>query len=198
MTDLPPDLPDDIRRAALADPAVRAAVAFNDTFVPVSGIDYGWAVKHAKEIYATADAAFKQTDDKAAALFNYLGGGAGLVALGSAAGTAVGQLSPYVALAALPAIIAAALSLVFAAIARKPFEFAYPPSTASAARRMKHYADAALAEASLLGTWELATTMVQHSGDRKAAWLSTAVWVMVAAVSLLALPLITAVAIRFA
>lgn len=119
----------------LADPYVRDALAFNATFAPDWGIDYQWVVRHAKEQYAAADAAFRQVDEKAGALVGYLGGASGLIAVGAVAGTSGGQIDARLVLTAVPAFAFAVAAVACATIARRPYGFAMPPTAADAAGR---------------------------------------------------------------
>jgi hypothetical protein len=127
----------------------------------------------------------------------YLGGGAGIFALGSVAGLAANQLIVWVALFGLPSLFLAGLALVFAALARRPFVAAYPPSAAGALERAKLMPTAGEAEASLISVWHLATSLLQYATNKKAGWVVSATWMFVAAVACLILPVAAALAEKF-
>lgn len=182
--------------AIAADPDVRNAFAFNERFRPRDDTDYAWVVRHAKDRYAAADAAMKYVDDKAAAIVTYLGSGAGLLTLASAAAAASNQIDPKVAAAVVPSFAAAALSLAFAAIARKPTAVPTMPTAAYAAGHADAAGEPNRSEAALLGGWEIAAAMTTAATTRKAGWVSRSTWSFVAAVGLLILPLAVSIAIR--
>jgi len=185
----------DFRKIAGKSDEVRNAFEFK--FAPLPDVDYAWVIKHAKEQFAAADSAFKTADEKAVSIMNYLGSGAGLFTIGSIAGLAANQLNPFVALAGIPSLLLAGLSLVFASLARRPYSAAYQPTAMQASERANlydlHGGTAIEAEASLVSTWHQATTLCQDATNRKAGWVSSATWMFVVSVSLLLLPLATAI-----
>ena len=177
---------------------VAAAVAFNERFIALPGVKYEWAVKHARDQYAQAETAFKAVDEKAASILGYLGTATGVFAAGVIAKLADGQIDPRIALAATPSFILAGLALVFVALARRPFDCAYPPTACDAADRANWYGpDGTEAEASMIGAWHLATALVQHATDKKTRWFASATWMLVSTVAGLVLPLATALILRF-
>jgi hypothetical protein len=172
-----------------ADPACRAAADFKNTFMPRGDTDYGWAAEFAKERYTQTVTDFKELDDKAAAVINYLASGAGLLTIGSLAAVATAKLSPMVIAAAAPSVACATLAIAFAAKARKPTQFFFL-SIKTAARYADYFRPADRAKAAFLGQWHLCVTLNRAVLARKAAWLKRSMQFFVAAVACLLLPLV--------
>lgn len=159
--------------AAAVSAEVAAAIAFNDRFRALPDVNYEWVIKHARDQYAQAEAAFKAVDEKAGSVLGYLGTAAGVFAAGLIAKLADGQIDPRIALAATPSFIFAGVTLAFVACARRPHNCAYPPATWDAATRANWYGPGATeAEASMIGVWHLATALMQHATDRKTRWFA--------------------------
>lgn len=183
------------RQAGATAPLIEEE--FFATFVPVEGYDYGWVVKLAKERYDSTRVDFKNIDDKAAHLMTYLGSGTGIVLAASLAGVTAGQVSPWVALLALPAFGAALFSLGMAAHARSPRALHCQPSARNAAQIVADERYKADAEACLIPTWTLAASLNQAEIDAKAGHLSRATWALFAALALLVLPMVAGIVVRF-
>lgn len=171
-----------------ADPIAEAR-AFKNTFEPQEGVDYAWVVTRAKEDHANMLTVFRRLDDKAGAVINYLGGGSGLLALGTFAGLTSIKVNPWVIPAVLVPIALTVAALVCAAIARRTANVSHPPG----ARDAIHYAEfftKGQAEAAFVGLWVLATEEMAPVVSRKAELVDRAIWLLVAAVASLSIPIV--------
>lgn len=171
------------------------AVAFKDTFEPRDGVDYGWVVSCARDEYGRAVEVFKRLDEKAAAIANYLGAGAGLLTLGSVTGVASGQLGAWVVLAAVPSVVLALLALALAVRARgTTLRVGLPPVPG-----MVGYAEffGPRAEAAFLGQWHLCVAVMYRVIARKGGRVDLAVRCFVLAIASLSLPLGVGLARKF-
>ncbi|OWK34987.1 hypothetical protein [Fimbriiglobus ruber] len=186
---MPGWVPPVLSAMAAEDGEVLRAIQFNDAFRPQDGVVYTHVLTHLKAQYTAANDAFKSVDDKALAIVNYLGGSTGLLALASAAAVNADKIDPGVAVFSVPAFVAAALSVAFAALARRPMLLCAPPSGAAAVRQADYYKDADKSEAALIGQWNLSTIVLLHATDRKSQWLIRATWCFVTSLALLILPL---------
>lgn len=199
MIALPDWVGPNVAAMAACDPAVAEAVAFCDTFAPAEGVEYGWAIARAKEQYASAESTYKYLDEKCNWILVYLGGGSGAISAAWAAGVASDKISPWAALAVLPALAVAVRVLVQISFAKVPQDSVYPPSAKDAVRRAEFYAEEpSKAEASSLGSWHLASVIMQRVAAQKADVASDATWNFAWAVVLLALSVVFAAALKLA
>jgi hypothetical protein len=190
-------LSEEWREAITTDEGCRAAYRFLLTFTPQYGVEYDWVIKHAKEQYAVADTTFKGIDDKALTIINYLGGGAGLLTLGSVAGLAVDKVSEWVVLSTLPSFVAAVIAIVYAKKVRNPCCFGYPPTVSTACRATREFVDAKCAEASTIRQWELSSAMIRKAVNDKQRLLRNATMALMWAIILLAGPMLAGVIEKF-
>lgn len=182
--------------AALAklNDRVREAAEFYDTFGPKEGVDYAWVLTRAKEQYAAAEATFKLLDEKAAWIVTHLGSGTGVLAAVWAAAVASDRISWEVGASALLPFLAAAVAVILAAYARSPRETVYPAPADDSAGRAGFYSSAAEAEASTVGSWHYAATIMQHAADEKAAAVEHATRTFAWSIGLLVVPVVVAIA----
>lgn len=173
---------------------VREAAEFYATFGPKEGVDYAWALSRAKEQYAAAEATFNLLDEKAAWIVTHLGSGTGVLATVWAAAVASDRISWEVGGSALLPFLAAAVAVILAAYARSPQDSVYPASAADSARRAEYYPTAAEAEASTVGQWHYAATIMQHAADKKAAAVEHATRTFAWSIGLLVVPVVVAIA----
>src|SRR5262245_31100274 len=94
-------IPDPTDAAIAANPAAARAARFSDNLAPQDGVNYEWVVAVAKARYDALVKAFDDLDAKAAAIVGYLGGGTGLITLGTLFTAINTAVSPWVAVAAL-------------------------------------------------------------------------------------------------
>jgi hypothetical protein len=188
---IPPDFTYEDLQALCA-----SADRFKSTFAPQPDVKYDWVVGYAKDEYARAVEVFKRLDDKAAVVANYLGAGTGLLTLGSVAGVASATASPWIVLAALPAVALAMLALVCASAARRTAFRPAPPTIKDAIDYAEYFGDRA--EIHFLGLWHLTVEMMYPVLNRKAHLVNRSVSFFVWAVLALSLPLAVGLGVRFA
>jgi len=168
-------------------PGCWEAVNFKNKFEPREGVDYGWVVEYAKDRYAAAMTSFKELDDKAASVIATLGGGTGLLTLGSLVAAATGKIHYLVAAAAVLPISLAAAALFSAIRARETVVVAAPPTVEAATKYADHFE--ADAEAAFLGQWHLCLAFIKPVLQRKARWVNKALWFLFTAVLAMLIPL---------
>lgn len=183
-----------LEAAIAGDPGARAADEYQRTHQPVEGIDYRPAEAYAKEVYLHARQVFKNLDEKATVIINYLASGAGLFTLGSLAGVAAAKVPPLVVWLALPSMGCAVAAIVLATLARRPRPVFPPGNATQAAAVAEACVDEALAKKmawALLAQWNLLTALLRRPIAAKGWYIERANWCLVAAVGLLLVPLIT-------
>src|SRR5262249_35193791 len=155
-------------------------------------VDYAWTAKFAESLWAYNEKEFVALDEKADSIIKYLGGGTGLFAIGVL--SKIDASNIHIALATLPAIISAILSVLIATIVRKPHPVPNLPTVMNA---KEAYADAnASGTAGLgafLGQWNLACERMAVVCKWKSKLLETAVWLFFAAIALLLFPLLVGI-----
>lgn len=169
---------------------------FARQFEPREGVAYGWVVQYAKDDFARALDLFRRLDDKAAALVNYLGAGTGLLMFGAVNGLSAGALDKWIALAAVPSFVLAAVALVCATASRLAASRPGPPEPLAALRYAEYYNERA--EAAFVAAWRRASAGAYRAAEDKARTLNRATRCFIAAVLALALPLGVALTQKFA
>jgi hypothetical protein len=112
------------------------AVAESKEMEPGEDKGYDWVADYAKDLVTRREKIASILDDKADAIIKYMGGGAGLFALGAIAGIQQGQ--GLLILWSLPALACALVSVFLATLARKPLDMPGLPKVIDAF----HYANA--------------------------------------------------------
>lgn len=168
---------------------------FKLKFDPDPEVDYAWVVSYAQQMHQGMLAVYRRLDDKAAAIANYLGAGAGLLTLSSAA-AAAGSVNRWVVLAALPSVACALVALLWAMRARKPATTVHPPAVNCAVGYAEYYREKA--EAAFLGQWHLSIEKMTDSIRSKGRLVSLAVSWFSASVVCLLIPLAVAIVQKFA
>lgn len=181
--------------SATADEA-RALIA---RMSPLTGVSYSWVADIAKGRYDALLKAFDDLDAKAAALLGYLGGGAGLATLGTLFTVLNGQVSPWVIVFTMPAILAASASLWFAARARSTHDVFPPPDAGYLLGVAEEFAtdhepDHERPKAVAALQWDLCAAKMRPVVADKAWYVDRATYSYVAAVFLMVLPLFAALA----
>jgi hypothetical protein len=164
----------------------KKAKAFLENFRAKEGVDYGWAIDHAKSLWSETNKHFASLDDKADSIIKYLGGGIGLFSLGVLA--KADASNTYLILWALPAIFLAVLSVFFAAWVRKPNSVPRMPSIEAAVSCAEEESGA-----DFLGQWHYACESQLMANESKAKNLERATLCYCLSLALLALPLLAAV-----
>ena len=167
---------------------------FRVEFEPDPAVDYGWVLKHAERVADHDFAVYRRLDDKAAAVLGYVGGGAGIFTLGSLAAVASDKVDAVVAAFALPSVIAAALSVGFAARGRWSVDTPGPTSIGGAIKYAHYFGGRA--EAAFLGQWNQASADMKPVLAGKARWVNLATAAFAAAIVLLTLPLVAGIVVR--
>lgn len=165
------------------------AIKFKNTFEPSDEVDYDWILDYAKDQYDHYVSVYRALDEKGSSIVGYLGGGAGLLMLGALTAVSAGQIHPLVILYVLPSVFLSLASLCFAAKARQANWTVTPPSVEGAVLYAEYFQPALKARAAFLGQWYLSITVMREVISSKAWWVNRAIWLFVASVVALVLPL---------
>lgn len=190
----------EIAAALAADPAAKAAYDFaNGGFVPRHGVDYKWVTEYAKSRYDESHATYKELDDKAATVANYLAGGAGIMTLGTIAAASASQISPWVVMMALPSLGCALVALDCALRARWTRPISPPPSVPDAVLWANHYGEhEGAAAAAFSAHLYLSVVLMRPALRDKAKWVDRAIGWLMAALGLLVVPVFVCIVSRLA
>jgi hypothetical protein len=173
------------------DPVHQEVIDFLNNAKAAEGAEYGWTFEYAKTLWEYRNKTFAGLDEKAESIIRYLGGGTGLFAIGAIA--KVETSSRWIAASALPAIICALVAIYFAFRSKKPDPFPGMPSI----QKAKAYADDLKndneAKAAFLGQWNAVCEHARLICDRKAVDVYRASVLAFVALTLLILPLLTAI-----
>jgi len=157
------------------------------------GMEYGWTVEYSKERLSYLNGVVDALDDKASSVINYLSTFTGLSVV--AVVYAAAQMNPLVALASIPAIIAALSAVGNAIKARTPAAFFMPPVPEWAVSYAEEYPDNA--EARFVLQVSAACVAVGLIADAKGEVIATSMKRLMAALWLLLLPCIIAAVVGF-
>lgn len=186
---------------------------FLRTFEPKPKTDYSWALAREKEQYAFIHANLDLLDAKALLVVNHFGSGTGILAFATVLGLASESvhIGAWTGAAILPAFALAIASILFAVKARTPRRgLCAPPTGENGTRQIDWYlhqsdgspegiADAAKrAEYAQLPSWHYANVENFSAWDCKAILLMRSLQLKSASIAALILPLIAAIAERFA
>ncbi len=186
-------------RAIAADPDAAQALTVYDTLDLPDGVKYGWVEVVAKSRYDALVKAFEDLDAKAAALVGYLGSGTGMISLGTLFTVVNSTVSPWTAIAVLPAIGLAFIALMCAAHARHTDTIFPPPTAETLLRIAGHFGDAEeKAKAAMAAQWDICAALMRPVIARKGEIVNNANFYFAWAVFALSLPLVVSVIRRFA
>jgi hypothetical protein len=171
----------------------REARDFRNTLEPGDGIDYDWVWGYAKELHERQAKIYTTLDDKADAVIRYLGGGVGLLALGTLAAARVGDGKLLLWL--LPTVVLALLSIVFAVRARRPGAAPGLPKVNQAIDHANKYSEKA--KATFLGQLHVLCEGLRMTCVRKARLLTVATWLYLLSLATLALPIVAVIVARW-
>ncbi len=173
-------------------PEFQKANEFARHVVAVEGKEYEWVWDYAKDLVARKLDFFKMLDDKADTIIRYLGGGAGIFALGVLA--KIDSTNWHIALMAIPALLASVVAVFFAIRCRVPSQGSGSTSIQTAKEVFADQSiDAMHAKAAFLGQFHLTATVLEIASRHKSRCIIVASWCYFAAIALLILPIITAV-----
>ncbi len=186
-------------RAIDADPVASHASEFANTVDPLDGVDYTWLADVAKGRYDMMVKAFEDLDAKAAALVGYLGSGTGMISLGTLFTVVNSTVSPWTALAALPALVAAFIALMCATHARHTESVYLPPTVETLFPVANEFGkDVGRAKAVMAAEWDVCTALMRPVIARKGERVNHANWYFAWAVILLSLPVLVSIVRRLA
>jgi hypothetical protein len=152
--------------------------------------DYEWVAEYAKVRWEELNEEYEAISEKADSIIKYLGGGAGLLALGL---IAKGEhLNPGLILAAAPSMLAAIAAIVCAVNIRRPRWMPSLPPVRDAAEVAAAMPTKNESLAVFLGQWHLACQAMRIVCDQQSDRLHGVYRLYVWAVALLAIPVFVA------
>lgn len=147
--------------------------------------DLEWVVNHAKTKYAEGLDAWSMLESKADSLIRYLGGGAGLLTVGSILSVSIETVTVFLCM--IPAIVCAVFGIIFAILSRAPADFSATPQANKACGCAQKYRDKSSA-IFMIGEYHLAAVKVRVSSAKKAKLVTEATWCYFGAIVLLLVP----------
>jgi len=145
------------------DPTYLDAVDFRKTFTPKDGVDYKWAWEYSEKQYEHLQEQFRYQDEKADSIIKYLGGGAGLVAIGSI--VAITKQNAWLVFFLIPCLLCAVRAIQLASSVRTPKPALSPPSIKGAVLYAEQYG--AAGQATFIGQWHEACEALAKVGKCK-------------------------------
>jgi hypothetical protein len=169
----------------------KIATAFMETASACEGADYKWVLDYAKGLWEYRNKTFNLLDEKAESVIKYLGGGAGLFAIGALA--KIDATNSYIAFWAIPAVVCALAAILLAMLSKSPGPFPGLPTIQNAKAYADDLKNEGTAIAAFLGQWNLACEKARLICERKASFVVAAVACAYVALVLLVVPLLVAI-----
>lgn len=152
------------------------------------GVEYAWVDDYRRVVWDHRCKVLSTLNDKADAIFRYLGGGTGLFALGVL--VKLDHEHARLTEVSLPALLCALAAILLACIAKNP---SYAPNLPSIQDALTTYAEGSGSDheaiGAFLGQWNLACEDMRLVCMRKANLIQWATWLYFVAISFLLLPI---------
>lgn len=179
------------------DPRLLGAAEFVESFNPtLKNGEYNWITVLAPKLYDSKLAVYQKLDDKAASVVTWIVAAAGLLATGTIVGVCEGKVHWLVALATIPTLVLASLSIRIAVNARLGRDlWPVPDIKVSVDYTNAHAADA---EIMILGQWHLAIESVSSESNARSVAISSSLNLAYLGLVCLAIPLMTAISMQAA
>lgn len=165
-------------------PGYDDAVKFRKEFVPVEGADYEWVERYAQDRYRQLSADFDYHDAKAGFVITFIGGGFGVLTVGSLAMPMA--IPAWVVGSLIVPIVFALISLRYAIQSRRAFDQPACPSVELAADHVSEHGPKG--RAIFLGQLHWCCEMLKAVNDKKAALSCSAGRFAFWSIALLAVP----------